>query len=270
MKELAPAMTDTSQHAVLLVDDDALLLKALSRVLRPTHHPIFSATGAAEAQDLLSQHEVGVILCEPRDQRLASFLIEAREHRPEVVRMILTGYPDLSSVLKAVNQAHPFKLLAKPWLDEELIASVNLALEQYAINRKRTQLITEYSGIRATAERSHAYNMLDAVLHSAHHEMSHAAILNLPVGALLLQDGAPTLINSTAQHLLAANGLAVPQAAGSLPEALPDGMAAALAAPRRQRSRQRIPGGPAIDYVALEIKAGTLLIFAPVPQAEQA
>lgn len=259
-------MTDTPRHSVLLVDDDLLLLKAVSRVLRATRRTILCAGDAAEAGALLLRHEIGVIVCEPRDQRLAAFLIEARQRQPDVVRIILTGYPDLSSVLKAVNQAHPFKLLAKPWLDEDLIANVNLALEQYAINCMRTQLIAEYSGIRFQAERSHAYSMLGAVLHSVHPEMHHDAIQSLPVAALLLQDGALTLINGTAQRLLGAAGLAVAPDGPALAFAL----TSALAAPRRQRSRQQIAGLGSMECIALEIKAGTLIIFAAVPGTEQA
>lgn len=268
----ATTMTGPSRHAVLLVDDDPLLLKAISRVLRAPHRTILSAGSAFDAGALLGQHQVGVILCEPRDPALAAFLIETREQHPDIVRIILTGYPDLTSVLKAVNQAHPFKLLAKPWLDEELIASVALALEQYAINRKRAQLMAEYSGIRATAERSHAYNMLNAVLHSAHADISPDAIASLPVGALLLQNGALTLINSTGQRLLATAGLSVvpaDQAIVCLPDALAFALKSTLAAPRRQRSRHSIPGLGNIDCMALEIKAGTLVIFAAMPGAEQ-
>jgi len=147
-------MTDMPRAHVLLVDDDELLLHAVVRALRPTQRSVLAASTAEAAGALLTNHEVGVIVGEPRDNRLATFLIEARESHPSVVRVILTGYPDMSSVLKTVNEANPFKLLTKPWIDDELVATVKLAFEQYALNRKRDQLIDEYAGIRARATAS--------------------------------------------------------------------------------------------------------------------
>lgn len=261
-------MTDTPRAAVLLVDDDELLLNAVVRVLRPTRRPVLVAFTAEAAGALLSGQEVGVIVCEPRDARLAAFLIEARERQPSVVRVILTGYPDMTGVLKAVNEANPFKLLTKPWLDEELLATVKLAFEQYVLNRKRDRLLDEYAGIRAQAERSHAFHVLGALTHSTHPDMNAEAIHDLPVGTLLARDGVVALVNPAAQRFLAALGLPVPAAGvavDTLPAPLARLVAGALAAPRQRRMRHRISGHGRLDYVVLEITAGTLIAFAPAP-----
>lgn len=260
-------MIDSARSCVLLVDDDALLLQSLARLLRPLRRTVLTAGDATQAAQLLIQNEVGVLICEPRDSALAAFLIQARERHPGVVRMILTGYPDLNSVLAAVNQAHPFKLLTKPWLNEELIASVKLAFAQYAINRKRDLLIDEYSGIRSNAERSHAFHVLDALLHSLHSNMSAEAIHQLPVGALLLREGAVAIVNAAAQRFLGMLELAVPSP-GSTLSSLPATLAAALTAPRRQRIQHRVVGQPRLDYFVLELAVGTLIAFAPEPRAE--
>ncbi|MEO8119825.1 MAG: hypothetical protein ABI606_10945, partial [Rhodoferax sp.] len=251
-------MSDTNRAHILLVDDDELLQKAIVRVLRPTRRPVLTASTAREAGELLKGHDVGVILGEPRDARLAAFLIEARESHPSVVRVILTGYPDMSSVLKAVNEAHPFKLLTKPWLNDELVATVKLAFEQYAFNRKRDRLIDEYAGIRAHAERGHTFHVLSALTHSAHSDMNAKAIHDLPVGTLLVKDGAVTLVNPAAQRFLAALGLPAPAAGvdvADLQMVFATLVRSALAAPSRQRMRHRISGHARFDYVVLEIAA---------------
>lgn len=261
-------MIDAARASLLLVDDDPLLLQALARLLRPLRRPVLEAANAAQAAELLTQHEIGVLICEPRDAALAAFLIEARERHPGVVRMILTGYPDLNGVLAAVNQSHPFKLLTKPWLNDELIATVKLAFAQYAVNRKRDLLIDEYSGIRSNAERSHAFHVLDALLHSLHSNMSAEAIHQLPVGALLLREGAVAIVNAAAQRFLCMLGLAIPSP-GSALSGLPATLATALTAPRRQRIQHRVAGQPRLDYFVLELAAGTLIAFAPEPRAER-
>ncbi|HET6718577.1 MAG TPA: hypothetical protein VFH22_02950, partial [Rhodocyclaceae bacterium] len=213
-------------------------------------------------------NEVGVIVGEPRDPQLAAFFIEARERQPSVVRVILTGYPDMSSVLNTVNQAHPFKLLTKPCLDVELVATVRLAFEQYALNRRRDRLIDEYAGIRAQAERSHAFHVLGALAHSTHPDMNAEAIHDLPVGTLLLRDGLVALVNPAAQRFLANLGLPAPAAGvavAALPKALAGLVAGVVDAPHGQRRKVLIAGHGQLDYVVLEIASGALLAFVPVP-----
>ena len=97
-------MTDAPDIHILLVDDDELVLAGLKRLLRPLQLPILQASTAEQAAQYLRSHPVGVIVCEPRDQRLATFLINAMVHHPTATRVILTGYPDMGSVLKAVNE----------------------------------------------------------------------------------------------------------------------------------------------------------------------
>ncbi|MDE2428693.1 MAG: response regulator [Burkholderiales bacterium] len=259
-------MTDTTLPAILLVDDDALLLRSLARVLRRTAHPILLADNPDQAGNAIQSQEVGVIMCEPRDIRLASFLIETRRHHPATVRIILSGYPDLISVLKAVNQAHPFQVLSKPWMDDELIDTINLAFEQYAINRKRDRLISEYNGIRSNAEYSHAFHALGALAHVVRRDMHVQAIQDLSVGAFLLVDGDVVIVNPAAQRFLTALNMMVP-ATGSAFCNMPPEFSAALAAPRGQRIKQKLPGNGKFDYVALDIAAGTLIAFAPEPQS---
>lgn len=269
-------MTDAPRPAVLLVDEDALLLSGLVRLLRPIRRPVLVASSAEEAGARLSGGEVGVIVCEPRDARLAAFLIEARQRQPAIVRLILTGYPDIGSVVKAVNEAHPFKLLTKPWCDEELLATVKLAFEQYGVNRKRERLIDEYTGIRANTESAHAYHLLGALAHATHPDMNAEAIHDLPVGALLVKDGAllvkdgaVALANPAARRFLQSLGLPAPPAGSAvadLPTALAALVAGALAAPRRQRTGHRLAGERQLDYLVQDIAAGTLIAFAPTFQ----
>lgn len=260
-------MSEPRAH-VLLVDDDESLLHSIVRALRPIRRPVLIASTAAAAGELLSANEVGVIVGEPRDPRLAGFFIEARERQPSVVRVILTGYPDMGSVLNTVNQAHPFKLLTKPWLDVELVATVRLAFEQYALNRRRDRLIDEYAGIRALAERSHAFHVLGALTHSTHPDINAEAIHDLPVGTLLLRDGLVALVNPAAQRFLAHLGLPVP-AAGVAVDALPKSLAGLVAgvvdAPHGRRLKVLISGHGQLDYVVLAIASGALLAFVPVP-----
>ncbi len=264
-------MAEPSRPAVLLVDDDESLLHALVRVLNPTRRLVLVATTAEAAGELLLGHEVGVIVCGARDTRLVAFLVEARERNPSIVRVILTGYPDMDKVVNSINAVNPFKLLLKPWIDAELVATVKLAFAQYAVNRKRDHLIDDYASIRASAENSHASHVLDALM-AVHPDLSIDAICDLPVGALLLRGGIVLQVNAAAQRFFAARGFLasfVGKAVGVLPAALAALIAAALAVPRRQRRSHTFSGSGRIDYFVLDIPSGTLIAFAPAPKTGQ-
>lgn len=260
-------MTDVPCPHILLVDDDENLLSAVRRELRPVRRPLLLASNAEQAAALIAEREVGVVVCEPRDADLAAFLISVRKLHPATVRLILTGYPDMTSVMWAVNEAHPFKLLTKPWFGEELLATVRLAFEQYAVNRKRDRLIDEYASIRSNAERAHAFHVLDALMNSVHPGINAEAVKGLPVGALLVKDGTMAVVNAAAQRFFSALGLPA-LAAGSSVAGLPPIVAGlvgvASEAPRRERRSWRIPGNGRIDYFALEVDTGTLIAFAPL------
>lgn len=258
-------MSEDSSPCVLLVDEDETLLRALQRVLRPQQRTVLAAADADAARACLRQNEIGVIVCEPRDLRLSEFLIETRERYPGIVRVILTGYPNLSSVIRAVNLTNPFKLLSKPWQDEELCATVQLACEQYARAQALERQLGEYRNIRASAERSHAFHALGALLHAIHPDINRQELAGLPVGALLVQDQTVVLVNPAAQGLLATLGLEVP-APGSAQAGLPAGLTALLDAPRRARLCHQRFGAAKLAYFVMELNAGTLLCFALTPR----
>lgn len=259
-------MTESAPRpAVLLVDDDAGVVSALARVLRPTRRPILTANDALAAAAQLSGHEVGVVVCEPRHPDLAAFLIEVRQNNPAIVRIVLTGYPDLTGVVKAFNEARPFKLLFKPCNDDELVATVKLAFEQYAVNRKRQVLLDEYDGIRAITRRGHAYRMIDALMLSLVPAIDSEAIARLPVGALLLTNGVVTQVNPMAQRFLLLLGLPA-LAAGVSESELVEDLSALFASPHGQHLSRRLSDQSRLDYFVQDIAAGTLLVFAPTPQ----
>jgi CheY-like chemotaxis protein len=120
-------------RTLLYVDDEVNLLAAVRRALRHKGDVVLSAGNAAEAFEILATTEVGVILC---DQRMSGmngtdFLARVRHMYPEVTRMVLSGHTDLQSVTDAVNHGAIFKLLTKPWGEDELAEALRQAFAEY-------------------------------------------------------------------------------------------------------------------------------------------
>ena len=114
---------------LLVVDDEANILNALKRLLRREGYRILTAQSAAQGLELLAANQVQVVLSDQRMPEMTGteFLSRVKDIYPKTVRMVLSGYSELSSVTEAINRGAIYKYLSKPWHDDELKNEVRLA-----------------------------------------------------------------------------------------------------------------------------------------------
>jgi putative nucleotidyltransferase with HDIG domain len=140
-----PARSGSSdQPGVLFVDDEVNILKTLARLFRAEPVRVLTASSAAEALALLDTEPVQVVIS---DQRMPGttgvrLLAQIRELRPEIVRILLTGHTEIAIAIEAINKGEIFRLLTKPWNDDELRATVRQALADCAIRAEVRRLNT--------------------------------------------------------------------------------------------------------------------------------
>ncbi|MDN4055301.1 EAL domain-containing protein [Massilia sp. YIM B02763] len=128
-----PAADDRNVQTLLIVDDDPNVLGALHRLFRRDTYRVLTAGSPAEGFELLALHRVQVILC---DQRMpvmngTEFLSKVKEMYPDTIRIILSGYTGVESVLDSINRGAIYRFYTKPWNDAELRDNVRLAFRQY-------------------------------------------------------------------------------------------------------------------------------------------
>ena len=130
------------EHSVLFLDDEINILKALQRLLRNEPVQVLTASRPAEAFDLIDRHGPQVIVT---DQRMAEmsgvdFLASVRARHNDVVRMMLTGYTDMTIAVEAINRGEIYRLITKPWNDEELKATLRQAFDHYDLKAEIKRL----------------------------------------------------------------------------------------------------------------------------------
>lgn len=132
-----------SSSKILLVDDERAILSALRRVLRTKGFEIYAVESGAEALELLANTKVDLIISDMRMPQMdgATFLKAARESYPSIKRVLLTGYSDMESTTKAINDGGIFGYLSKPWDANQLIQLVESALEARTRDRKQQRLL---------------------------------------------------------------------------------------------------------------------------------
>ena len=122
--QAAPAKEQ--KHVLLLVDDEPSILSALRRTLRSGDYLIVTANDAAEALDALARHDVGVIVTDNRMPGVSGIelLRQVKQRYPHIIRIMLSGYADFTSLSSAINSGEIFRFLSKPWEDEQLKTAV--------------------------------------------------------------------------------------------------------------------------------------------------
>ncbi|MFP4595575.1 HD-GYP domain-containing protein, partial [Ralstonia sp.] len=59
---------------------------------------------------------------------------------PETMRILLTGYSEIDSAVRAINEGGIYRYLSKPWDDHDLLLTVQRAIEQRALTREAARL----------------------------------------------------------------------------------------------------------------------------------
>ncbi len=137
-----PNVANDKPGAILFVDDEANVLKALRRLFHNEPYATYFASSGAEGLELLRQHAIDLIISDMRMPEMngAEFLTQAFTQWPETIRILLTGYADFQSTVDAVNKGRIYNYCNKPWNDEELKLLVRNALEQKRLREERDRL----------------------------------------------------------------------------------------------------------------------------------
>jgi putative nucleotidyltransferase with HDIG domain len=120
------------EHTVLFVDDEVNILKALKRLLRSEDMNVVCATRGSEALEVLEKVPAQVVVTDQRMPEMSGvdLLSHVRERYPNIVRMMLTGYTEMTIAVEAINRGEIYRLITKPWNDDELRATIRQAFEQ--------------------------------------------------------------------------------------------------------------------------------------------
>jgi putative nucleotidyltransferase with HDIG domain len=130
-QDTIPGADMRHDHTVLFVDDEVNILKALQRLLRMEEMNVICASRASEALDLLEKNPAQVVVTDQRMPEMSGvdFLAQVRERYPDIVRMMLTGYTEMNVAVDAINRGEIYRLITKPWNDDELRATIRQAFD---------------------------------------------------------------------------------------------------------------------------------------------
>ncbi|MBI5557760.1 MAG: response regulator [Deltaproteobacteria bacterium] len=128
--------------ALLLVDDEPCVLKSLCRALSTAEYNLFTAESAAEALEIVKQHDIGVVISDMKMPEMdgIAFLEAVAKISADTVRILLTAYGSHESAIAAINRSHIFGYLTKPWTAENLQATLAKAFRHANLIRENKRL----------------------------------------------------------------------------------------------------------------------------------
>ena len=127
---------------VLFVDDEEKILTSLKRGLLDEPYKTLFASSGKKALEILRQNQVHVIVTDMRMPEMSGLelLRAVKEEYPNVIRMVLSGYTQVSTLLTAINQGEIFRFITKPWkLEEEFKPAIREAVEYYDFQYQRNR-----------------------------------------------------------------------------------------------------------------------------------
>jgi response regulator RpfG family c-di-GMP phosphodiesterase len=136
---------------ILVVDDEPVVLTALKVTLEREGFPVVACTSPVKALSVLSERDFAVIISDQRMPEMMGldFLIESRRLRPNASRILITAVLALPTIVDAINKGEIFRFIAKPWLREELIATVRNAVQRHDLVTRNEALQAETQKLNA-------------------------------------------------------------------------------------------------------------------------
>lgn len=131
---------NSSKINVLYVDDEVANLAAFKAAFRRDFN-VFVSESAIEGK-IIEENPIEIILTDQRMPEMTGveFLQSILEDYPEPIRILVTGYSDISAVKDAINKGQVYKYIEKPWDNDFMKMIIEKSYEVYSLRRDNKEL----------------------------------------------------------------------------------------------------------------------------------
>jgi DNA-binding NtrC family response regulator len=146
-----PSSSTAPSAAILVVDDDAVVLDALCAQLACDGWEVTACTCASDALAALRGKEYATIISDQNmpEMKGLEFLTLARDIQPSASRLLITGVLTAGTLIEAINHGEIYRFIAKPWTRAELLVCVRNAIQRWEMEKANERLRVEVECLRA-------------------------------------------------------------------------------------------------------------------------
>ncbi|MFO7604755.1 MAG: sigma-54 dependent transcriptional regulator [Desulfurivibrionaceae bacterium] len=133
-------------QTVLIVDDEPNYRLIISEIVSDEGYEVLSAESAEKAMPIVRETDLDLVITDMRMPGMGGMelLEEIKIFNPELPVIMITAFGEVEKAVKAM-QAGAFNYLTKPFNNEELLVSVQKAVNHYALVRENLRLKSEVS-----------------------------------------------------------------------------------------------------------------------------
>jgi len=135
-----------SKGTIVLVDDEDMVLTSLKSFLDlETDYQVVTFNSVKNALDHIANNEIDLVISDYLMPEMdgIKFLARVREIKPEVPRIILTGYADKENAIKAINEVGLFQYIEKPWDNDDILIIIRNGLEKQRLLKRLQEKMNE-------------------------------------------------------------------------------------------------------------------------------
>ncbi|MFQ5603743.1 MAG: sigma-54-dependent transcriptional regulator [bacterium] len=159
------------KHTILYVDDEEENLNLFYNSFKK-NYKILKVKSAEKALRLCEQEAVDLIMADQRMPGMmgVDLLAKLALDKPDMVRILITGYADVSVAVEAINRGKVHRFISKPWEREEIQTVLQMELQNYDLkieNKKLTAKLNEKA--RELEEKNKALEASNKKLTKASH-----------------------------------------------------------------------------------------------------
>ena len=128
-------MREEMDDKVLFVDDEKAILTSVRRLFLDKQINVQIANNSEEALSIIRNNNISVIVSDNimPGVRGVDLLERVSRISPDTIRIMMTGYADLSTTIDAINKCGVYKFIVKPWANNELVSIIEEAITRYRV-----------------------------------------------------------------------------------------------------------------------------------------
>jgi DNA-binding NtrC family response regulator len=137
---------EKENQTITIVDDEEMVLTSLRSFLTlETDYNILTFESPVKALEKIKADTVNLVISDylMPEMNGIEFLSKVREVKPQIPRIILTGYADKENAIKAINTVGLYQYIEKPWNNDDLLIILRNALEKQKLLSKLDGKIEE-------------------------------------------------------------------------------------------------------------------------------
>ncbi len=131
-------LVQPSKFKVLFVDDDTINVETFSVSFQDEYH-ILTATSGEEGLSIFNREEdISMVISDQRMPGISGvdLLTQIYSLNPETIRIIITGYMDVTDIIDSINMGHIYQYILKPWDINQLRLILSKAAQTWKLARE--------------------------------------------------------------------------------------------------------------------------------------